>query len=287
MRRPARRSRSPAPKPRRCRPWRRRPRAARRPRSPRRSRWSPTSAAYAMRGSPTTPRNSRRTRRGRKSTTGTQRDRRLGRYAPWLLSLGLRLEVRVDDGAVLGQRGGFHQFVVPVHRERLVGLVDHGLDERKQIAGIKPRRRSRDAAGDVGVADDLDAVGIDDLAGFGALDIAAALDREINQHRTRLHRLHHLGTDELWRRTSRDQRGGEDDVLLLDMLGGGRGLLALVPLCIFLGVAAGGLGLLEFLVLAREGLCAATLDLPFDGRPPGRRGGRGAQPARGPARRRA
>ena len=36
-------------------PCRRRPQAAHRPRSPRRSRSSPTSAAYAMRGSPTTP----------------------------------------------------------------------------------------------------------------------------------------------------------------------------------------------------------------------------------------
>src|SRR4030095_5415007 len=139
-----------------------------RPRSPRRSHWSPTSAAYAAQGSPTTPRNSRRTRRGRKSTAGTRRDRRPARYAPWRVSL-FRLEVRMDDRAILGQRGGFHQFVFPVHGQRLVGLVDHRFDEREQIARIQAGRRLRDAAGDVGVADDLDAVGIDDFAGLSAL----------------------------------------------------------------------------------------------------------------------
>src|SRR5258708_11491430 len=50
-----------------------------------------------------------------------------------------RLEIGMDDGAVLGQRGGLHQLVVPVDRERLVGLVDQGLDEREQVARVKPR----------------------------------------------------------------------------------------------------------------------------------------------------
>src|SRR4029078_13028697 len=99
------------------------------PRSPRRSRWSPTSAAYAAQGSLTTPRSSRRRRRGRKSSAGIRRDRRLGRHAPWLLSLSFRLEVRVDDGAVFGQRGGFHQFVVPVDGEQLGRFVDQRLNE--------------------------------------------------------------------------------------------------------------------------------------------------------------
>ena len=86
----------------------------------------------------------------------------------------------MDDGAVLGQRGGFHQFVVPVDRERLVRLVDHRLDEVEQIARIKAGGRLRDAAGDVGIADDLDAIDIDDLARLGALDIAAAFDGEVD-----------------------------------------------------------------------------------------------------------
>ena len=42
------------------------------------------------------------------------------------------------------------------------------------------------------MADDLDAVDLRDLARLGAFDIAAALDREIDDHRARPHRGHHL-----------------------------------------------------------------------------------------------
>jgi hypothetical protein len=60
--------------------------------------------------------------------------------------------------------------------------------------------------------------------------------------------------DQFWRRDAGDQRGGDDDVLLLDVLGGKRRLLGLVLFRHFLGVAAGGFRLLEFLVLDREGI---------------------------------
>src|ERR1019366_154145 len=252
MRKPARRSRCRAPRPRRCRPWRRRPRAARRPRSPRRSRWSPTSAACAAPASPTTPRNSRRIRRARKSTAGIRRDRRPERYVPWRRSLCFRLEVRMNDGAVPGQRRGLDQFVVPLHVKRLGRFVDQGLDEGKQVARVKDRGRGSDTGGDVGIADDLDAADIGDFAGLGALDVAAALDRKIDQHRARLHRLHHFGGDQLRRRTARDQCCRDDDVLLLDMLGGEGCLLGLILLRHFLGVAAGGFGLLELLAHDRK-----------------------------------
>src|SRR5665213_4037493 len=53
--------------------------------------------------------------------------------------LGLRLEVRMNHGAVFGQRGGLDQFVVPFHRERLGRFVDQGLDEGKQVARIEAR----------------------------------------------------------------------------------------------------------------------------------------------------
>src|SRR5487761_2182839 len=53
---------------------------------------------------------------------------------------------------------------------------------------------------------------------------------------------------------ARDQRGSDDDVLLLDVLGGQRGLLGLILFRHFLGVAAGGLRVLEFLVLDRQEL---------------------------------
>src|SRR5712664_375461 len=160
-----------------CRPSQHRPPAARRPRLPRRSHWSPTSAAYAARASPTTPRNSRRTRRARKSTAGTRRDRRPARYGSWRLSLSFRLEVRMNDGAVLRQRGGLDEFVVPIHRQGLGRFVDQRLDEGKQVARIQARRRGRYAARKVRNADDLHAIYLDDFAALDALDIAAALDR--------------------------------------------------------------------------------------------------------------
>src|SRR6266403_5293235 len=171
--------------PRRCRPAQRRPQAAHPPRSPKKSRWSPTSAGYAAQASPTTPRNSPRTRRARKSTAGTRRDRRPARDDPWRLSLSFRLEVRMNDGAVLRQRGGLDEFVVPIHRQGLGRFVDQGLDEGKQVSRVEARRRSRDAARKVRNADDLHAIYLDSFAALHALDITAALDREINQHRAR------------------------------------------------------------------------------------------------------
>src|SRR6202158_4805108 len=280
-RKSARRSRSRGPRPRRCRSSRRRPRAARRPRSRRRSHWSPTSAAYAGRGSPTTPQNSRRTRRAQKSTAGTRRDRRPARYDPWRLSLSFRLEVRMNDGAVFSQRGVLDQFVVPLHRQRLGRFVDQRLDEGKQVARIKARRRGRDAARKIRSADDLHAIDLNGFATLHAFDIAAALDRKTDQHRARLHRPHHLRGDEARRGPARNQRGGDDDVLLLDVFGGQRRLLGLILFRHFLGIAAGGLRLLELLVLDREEFGAKAFDLLFHRGPPVGRGDDGAKPPRG------
>ena len=99
----------------------------------------------------------------------------------------------MDDGAVFGQRGRLDQFVVPIHGQRLVRLVDHGLDEVEQVARIKSGGRGRNTAGDIGIADDLDAIDFGDFAGFRAFNVAAALDGKIDQHRARLHRFDHFG----------------------------------------------------------------------------------------------
>ena len=60
---------------------------------------------------------------------------------------------------------------------------------------------------------------------------------------------------------TRDQRSGDDDVLLLDMLGGQRGLLGLIFFRHFLGVTARGLCVLEFFVFDREELGAQAFHL--------------------------
>ncbi len=85
----------------------------------------------------------------------------------------------MNDGAVLGQRGGLDQIVVPVDRKRLGRFVDQGLDERQQVTRVEAGSRGGDAAGEIGDADDPDAVDIGRLAALDALDIAAALDREV------------------------------------------------------------------------------------------------------------
>ena len=176
-------------------------------------------------------------------------------------------EVRVHDLAAIGQHRRLDQFVLAVDRERLRRLVDHRLEEGVEVLGVEQRGGGRDAARHVEMADDLDAVGRGHhLAGHGALDIAAALDREIDDHRARLHRGDHRGRHQLRRRPAGDQRRGDDDVLLGDVLGGQRRLLGLVFLRHFLGVAAGGLGRLELLVLDREELRAERGDLLLGGR---------------------
>ena len=97
----------------------------------------------------------------------------------------------MDDGAVAGQAGRLDEFVVPFHGERLRLLVDERLDEGVEVARVEARGGRGEAARHVEVADDLDAVVVDHLAGLGDLDIAAALDREVDDHRARPHRLHH------------------------------------------------------------------------------------------------
>ena len=67
--------------------------------------------------------------------------------------------------------------------------------------------------------------------------------------------------DEPRRRAAGDQRGRDDDVLLGDMRGDERRLLGLIGVGHFLGVAAGGFGLLEFLVLDGDEFRAERLDL--------------------------
>src|SRR3981081_2490054 len=83
---------------------------------------------------------------------------------------------------------------------------------------------------------------------------------------------------------ARDQRGGYDDVLLLDVLGGKRRLLGLILFRHFLGIAACGFGLLELLVLDREEFGPQAFDLLFHRGPHVGGGDDGAQPPRARAR---
>ncbi len=149
----------------------------------------------------------------------------------------------------------------------LRGLVDHRLEEGVEVPGVE--QRGAEAAtrpGTLRWPTILTPLAVVTTSRHRALDIAAALDREVDDHRARLHRGDHRRRDQLRRRPAGDQRRGDDDVLLGDVLGGQRGLLGLVFLRHFLGVAAGGLGRLELLVLDGEELRAERLDLFLGGR---------------------
>ena len=99
------------------------------------------------------------------------------------------------------------------------------------------------------------------LAGLRAFHVAAALDREIDDHRAGPHRGHHFARDQARRRAAGDERRGDDDVLLLDVVADERRLLRLVLLGHFLGVAAGGFRRLELFVLDRDEFGAEAFHL--------------------------
>ena len=163
----------------------------------------------------------------------------------------------------------------------LAALVDQDFEKGVEVLGVEARGGGGEPARHVEVTDDLDAVHRHDLAALGAFDIAAALDREIDDHRARPHRGDHILGDEPRRRPAGNERGGDDDVLLLDVVGDQRGLLGLVLLRHFLGVAGRGLGLLEFLVLDGDELGAEAFDLLLGGGAHVGRGHDRAEPARG------
>ena len=145
-------------------------------------------------------------------------------------------------------------------------LVDQGLDEGEEVLGVKLRGGRGNAAGDIQVADDLDAVHFGNLAGNRAFDIAAALHRQIDEDRARTHARIHLARHQPWRGAPRNERRGDDDILLGDMVGNQGRLLGLIFLRHFLGVTTRRLGCLEFLVLDREELGAERGDLFLDRR---------------------
>jgi hypothetical protein len=50
---------------------------------------------------------------------------------------GLGLEIRMDHGAVAGERRRLDDFVVPFDRHRLGALVDQGFQEGVEILGVE------------------------------------------------------------------------------------------------------------------------------------------------------
>ena len=159
-------------------------------------------------------------------------------------------------------------------------LVDQCLDEGDKVLGVKLRGGGGNAAGNIQVADDLDAVDLDDLAGNRAFDIAAALHRQIDEDRTRTHARIHLARHQPWRGTTRNERRGDDDILLGNMVINQRRLLCLIFFRHFLGITTRRLGRLEFLVLNGKELGTERGDLFLDRGTHVRRGNDGTETAR-------
>ena len=97
-----------------------------------------------------------------------------------------------------------------------------------------------------------------EFARLGEFAVAAALDGDVDDDRARAHRLHHVGGHEARSRTAGNQGGRDDDILLGDVRGNQRRLLGLIGVRHFLGVAAGGFGLLELVVLDGDEFCASN-----------------------------
>jgi len=101
----------------------------------------------------------------------------------------------------------------------------------------------------------------DHLAGFRQLAVASPLSGEIHDHGARLHGGDHLSRDQPRRRSSRNERRRDHDVLCLDMPGNQLFLLRLVGLRHRLGITSGCLGLAELRVLDCDELGAERGDL--------------------------
>src|SRR5690606_38668371 len=105
------------------------------------------------------------------------------------------LQVGVHDLPVASDERALDDLVVPIHLDRPFLLVDHQLEESIQIAGIKARGVDGHLAGEIERAGNPDAIHLDDLARLRQLAVAAALGREVDDDRARLHALDHRGGD--------------------------------------------------------------------------------------------
>ena len=111
------------------------------------------------------------------------------------------------------------------------------------------------------MAHDLDAVAHDHFARDRALDIAALLDGQVDDHAARLHRRDLRITDQARRRPAGDQRGGDDDVLLGNVRRDQLGLGRLIFVGHFRGIATGAFALDAGHLLHEDRLGAERFDL--------------------------
>ena len=111
---------------------------------------------------------------------------------------------------------------------RPCSLSQNARQEIVEVAGEQRRCVGGEASREVRRADDRYAMLLDALAADGALDIAAGVGGEVDDHASRPHARDLRIADQPRRRPAGDQRGGDDDVLLGDVAGHQLGLRLLI-----------------------------------------------------------
>lgn len=120
-------------------------------------------------------------------------------------------------GSGAGEDGSLDDLVLHVDGE-VVLLVSHGLEELGDVVGVEGGGLSGETGGEIGVADDLDSVDLDDLTGLGEGDVSAGLGSEVDDDGTLLHGLDHLFGDDEGGLLSGDEGSRNDDIDVLGLL---------------------------------------------------------------------
>ena len=184
----------------------------------------------------------------------------------------------MDDLATTGHQGAGDDLIFPVDLQLLGFLVDEGCEEIQKITAEQHARIFSQTARYVGMANNFDAVRRGHhLAQFRADNIAASLDRQINNHRSGLHALNHFLGHQNRCLAARDQCRGDDDILFFDVLGDDLFLFLKVFRRHLLGVTALGLGFFFHFRINLQELPAKALNLFLGGGAHIRRRNDGAQ----------
>ena len=141
-------------------------------------------------------------------------------------------------------KAALDDFVVELEDEGFFLLVPEFLDQRDEVGRVNLAGVQRHASGQIRNADDFHAFAVDDLVVDDAFDVAAGVNREIDDHAAGLHGVEHFRGHQNRRPASEDLRGGNDHIgiaagffhrvaLLLDLLLGQRLRVALFGLAGF------------------------------------------------------
>ena len=112
------------------------------------------------------------------------------------LSLGFILLVDgfIDNFSGMGDHTARQNIVVQVDFEQLLFFVPIFLDQVEQIVGVHIAGVAAHLAGPIATADNDYAVGFNNFAGNGSLNVAAVLCGHIDDYTAGLHTLYYVST---------------------------------------------------------------------------------------------